>query len=112
MATANWLGIHNRPLAEALGPGNVPFIKDTVEFCASDCHTPADISFLPTRLLDVGADSSSHPRLIKTAESITAPIQYATLIYCWGDKVDAAAQTKTELSNPPGRLRAIPTSSM
>ncbi|KAK3899435.1 heterokaryon incompatibility protein-domain-containing protein, partial [Staphylotrichum tortipilum] len=87
--------------------------------CAMSCHPPIQTSFLPTRLIDLGTDAASIPRLIETADEIklgalnpSEPIQYAALSYCWGNPTDASAQTKTEPSNLHERRRAIPTDSM
>ncbi len=69
-------------------------------------------SFFPTRLLDIGIDATTDPRLIISADllSITSgtSIQYAAVSYCWGNTADALAQTKTTPANLHERLRAIP----
>jgi hypothetical protein len=118
-ATADWLGLHPGPRTETLCPENIEFLKGALEDCTADCHPPATAVFFPTRLLDLGTDATSHPRLIITADSIrlgelspVEPIRYAAVSYCWGDEADAATQTKTEPSNLQERLRGIPTRDM
>lgn len=118
-ATRDWLKLYSPPRRESLCPENVSFLKKVLETCTSDCHPPANTPYLPTRLLDLGTDPASHPRLIITADSLGSeaqnpaePIRYAALSYCWGSRADATAQTKTEPSNLHERLRAIPTHDM
>jgi len=118
-ATANWLGVFDPPHTETLCPENVSSIKHAIATCATNCHLLPETSFLPTRLVDLGKDPASHPRLIDTADAIAVgtldpsePIRYAALSYCWGDETDASAQTKTEPSNLQERLRAIPVCDM
>ncbi|KAK3311648.1 uncharacterized protein B0T15DRAFT_508190 [Chaetomium strumarium] len=113
-AVADWLGLHKSPRREALGASNISFLRKALDFYASSCHPQAfsDITSLPTRLLDLGTDAASQPRLIITGESIAGLIRYAALSYCWGDQGEASAQTKTEPSNLHERLHAIPTGDM
>jgi hypothetical protein len=116
-AARDWLRLESPPQRESLCPDNIKFLRKALEMCTSGCHPPAKTSFLPTRLLDLGADPASHtPRLIITADSLgpgtqipAESVQYAALSYGWGSRADAAAQTKTEPSNLHQRLRAIPT---
>jgi hypothetical protein len=107
------------PRTEALCAENISFLERALESCTIDCHPPTKTSFLPTRLLDLGTDPASQPRLIITADSIdiaalnpTEPLRYAALSYCWGNREDAFTQTKTEPWNLHERLRAIPTRDM
>ncbi|KAK3902499.1 heterokaryon incompatibility protein-domain-containing protein, partial [Staphylotrichum tortipilum] len=78
--------------------------------CTTDCHPPAQSSFLPTRLLDLGADGTASPRLIIAADLLShAEVpRYAALSYSWGNEAAAATQTKTEKSNFHERLQGIP----
>lgn len=118
-AVAEWLGLSRPPQPETLCPDNISFLESTIDMCASKCHPPTKTSFLPTRLIDVGTSPAIDPHLVITADAVALGtlnpselVQYAALSYCWGDKADASTQTKTDPSNLPERLHAIPTIGM
>jgi hypothetical protein len=93
-------------------------MKTVLEHCSSTCHPRESATYIPTRLLDLGRDLGEEPRLIITADlavspqGVVEPLDYATLSYCWGDKDDGAAQTKTDPSSLQQRLRGIQPSEM
>lgn len=68
-----------------------------LEACESDhvdCRPKT--TCLPTRLIDVGFESGSSPRLVYSNELKTKPVRYAALSYCWGDKVPIRTMRATE----------------
>jgi hypothetical protein len=115
-ATASWLNLYNPPHKDPLCPENIDFLNGALKSCTESCHpvTTGETPFLPTRLVDLGTDAAVHPRLIITADSLSPaePVRYAAVSYCWGDKADGSAQTKTEPSNLYERLCSIPVCDM
>ncbi|KAK6076710.1 hypothetical protein SCUP234_07105 [Seiridium cupressi] len=90
-----------------LTPANILQMCQLLEECTATCH-PWKTSFLPTRLIDVGADSSDIPHLVLSSNiSITEETKYAALSYCWGSEEDAKAQLKTEIASLALRCREM-----
>jgi hypothetical protein len=80
-----------------------------LEDCTKRCHPWEKSDFLPTRLIDVGVDSSTIPRLVSSSD-IRNPeeIKYAALSYCWGTEEDAKAQFKTDKASLEWRCKSLP----
>jgi len=78
----------------------------------SGCPKRPRSNFIPTRLIDQGSRPCDTPRLIITAASLTSPVKYAALSYCWGNRAEAATQLKTEHKSLADRHRGIPVSLM
>jgi hypothetical protein len=80
-----------------------------LEDCTQRCHPWEKSGFLPTRLVDVGVDSSTVPRLISSSDIRNpAEMKYAALSYCWGTEEDAKAQFKTDKSSLEWRCKSLP----
>lgn len=113
VALANWLRADDLIVDEPLDPQNILWIKDQLLDCEKNCdHTPLP-EYLPTRLLDVGVEGISEPRLVPTTllrdtTPSSTPIKYATLSYCWGSKEEASQQLITTQSNFDSYCTRIP----
>lgn len=76
--------------------------------CTAGCH-PWEAKFLPTRLIDVGTSLSDIPRLVSSSDiPLSAETKYAALSYCWGARVHAEKQLKTETATLEKRREGIP----
>lgn len=77
--------------------------------CAGTCHPWQPSSFLPTRLIDVGEDSTAVPRLIVSSDIVQPQeAKYAALSYCWGTAEDAKTQFKTVHETLDERCQSLP----
>jgi hypothetical protein len=106
-------------LIDVLSTNNVSMLKTEISRCVEACnHNVLWPGFVPSRLLDIGADRAENDslRLITRGDIISktswiAPaeqVKYAALSYCWGRPYDAQKQCKTERKSLKERLRAIP----
>ena len=113
VALANCLRADDLIVDEPLDPQNILWIKDQLLDCEENCdHTPLP-QYLPTRLLDVGVEGISEPRLVpatllRDTTPSSTPIKYATLSYCWGSKEEAAQQLITTQSKFDSYCTRIP----
>ncbi|KAK0651027.1 heterokaryon incompatibility protein-domain-containing protein [Cercophora newfieldiana] len=109
------MGLWKTPSQETLSPGNTEFIRDAIRICETTCprpetHTPTPF-FLPTRLLDLGANATAEARLVSTSD-FGRPAKYAALSYSWGTKEEAASQLKTTTANLRQHQKRILSASM
>jgi hypothetical protein len=106
-------------LIDVLSTNNVSMLKTEISRCVGACnHNVLWPGFVPSRLLDIGADGAENDslRLITRGDIISktswiAPsehVKYAALSYCWGRPCDAQKQCKTERKSLKERLHAIP----
>ncbi|RDL41417.1 uncharacterized protein BP5553_01396 [Venustampulla echinocandica] len=116
---AKGLNIHRRPLdSSPLSERNTRNIQSWINECDKNhtkCCLDADqLSFLPTRLLDVGnATSGAQPRLILSLETFghlspesNSPT-YIALSYCWPSSGHAPWLLKTTRATIAERLQGI-----
>jgi hypothetical protein len=102
-----------------LDPRNVKWMTDQIRQCEEECDHITSEQFLPTRLVNVGAQDGDDARLVITAELIKTQgsggnhgIKYATLSYCWGPEEDAKQQVKTTKDNIFLHLKVMPLTEM
>jgi hypothetical protein len=101
------LGGSREVYANPLAPEGLVRLKSWIDRCVSDhadCalgknHGQPLQSFVPTRLIKLGNNSSSHVQLV----SIAHPVQYVALSYCWG----TTKQPGTNQSNISSRQHRI-----
>ncbi|KAI4636808.1 hypothetical protein J4E93_010933 [Alternaria ventricosa] len=68
---------------------------------------------MPTRLIDVGHDTSDVSRLVLSSNiGNSEQIKYAALSYCWGGEKDAESQFKTEKVSLEHRFVGLPSELM
>ncbi|CAO2651453.1 Nn.00g040230.m01.CDS01 [Neocucurbitaria sp. VM-36] len=93
----SWLQTVPAPREQPLCDSNIAWIKDKLDWCSHNCCPTQTSTFLPTRLLDIGAnDTEATIRLVVTSDTeLQVPARYAALSYCWGTKHDATHQLKT-----------------
>ncbi|KAJ4317806.1 hypothetical protein N0V84_007168 [Fusarium piperis] len=85
-------------------------MKSKMDSCVSHDHINPQNTFIPDRLIEVGADRL---RLVLTKEMVNPPSQiphYIALTYCWGPEPHAGKQLKTTSLNLSQHLQAIPES--
>ncbi|KAM0264112.1 hypothetical protein ACHAQJ_000857 [Trichoderma viride] len=118
-SVANWLQIAAGPKADALCDENVQMLRSEIERCSRTCHPLGAAIFFPTRVVDVGQDGVSCPRLIVAADdlgsvpsSARSELRYATLSYCWGTNLDASTQFKTTTETLDEHRKSMPLTSM
>ncbi|KZL66243.1 TOL-like protein [Colletotrichum tofieldiae] len=116
---SKWLRIDDKRSPRLLSPENVEWIKSELRRCQTECgHAKEDVSFLPTRLIDIGQADQDDARLVntETLPDRTAAnfqeIDYAVLSYCWGPKEDADQQLKTTRATLSTHLDKISLESM
>ncbi|KAH8768118.1 heterokaryon incompatibility protein-domain-containing protein, partial [Diaporthe sp. PMI_573] len=103
-----WLGAEPLRHDSYLAPESLGEISRVLAECTGNCH-PWKASFLPTRLIDVGASLSDIPRLVLSSDIlVTTEAKYAALSYCWGNRFDAEEQLKTEKGTLKQRFKGIP----
>jgi hypothetical protein len=84
-------------------------MRRVLEDCTKRCHPWEKSDFLPTRLIDVGVDSSTVPRLVLSSNIRNLEeTKYAALSYCWGTEEDAKAQFKTDKASLEWRCNGLP----
>jgi len=84
-------------------------MRQLLEHCTSTCHPDTPFSFIPTRLIDIGADASAVSRLVPSSGiEHTQQKKYAALSYCWGNAKDAELQFKTEKASLEDRYVGLP----
>lgn len=94
---ASWLGIPRLRKEDPLCRENVQFMRNELANCVLNCDHYKANDFLPSRLLDLGPQTSFDSiRLIDSSQSAldgdSETPQYAALSYCWG----SAQQLRTE----------------
>lgn len=88
---------------------NLAFASTWIDECAQthkDC-APLERKALPTRVIEVGIEGVSEPRLLETGNLLGV---YTALSHCWGDHVRRDQLTTTH--NKGRRLRALPFQAM
>lgn len=86
---ASWLRMPRLRKEHTLCQENIDFMKDALEDCVRNCSHYKATNFLPSRLLDLGSDSSLdticliQSNEVAPTDDIHAP-RYAALSYCWG----------------------------
>ncbi|KAF2448951.1 HET-domain-containing protein [Karstenula rhodostoma CBS 690.94] len=104
-----WIGAEPARETSYLGPKNISEMRRLLESCTKSCHPWEPSSFLPTRLIDIGIDSSAVPRLIFSSDIRQCEqAKYAALSYCWGTAEDAKTQFKTERGSLERRYENLP----
>jgi len=115
---ASWLGIDESTRGEPLSGQNVALVEKHLQYCLANHAVYRAGSFLPKRLIDLGRDGATHPRLVLTHQEIenqafpAETVLYAALSYCWGPPADAVTQLKTEVHTLDSRLQEIPEAEM
>ena len=109
---ASWLGIPPAPEKTTLCRKNVNMMLDKLAKSLHDCCPLDSVApHVPARLVDLGEDIDSVPRLVlrhTLQETKPSPyIKYAALSYCWGPESEIQAKAKTTRSVVPDRLDAI-----
>jgi hypothetical protein len=105
----SWFRTEESPSEEALSKENIAWMKQELERCKTHVCAPPSSHFLPTRLLDLGVDSTeSDVRLRSAAELPQDSVQYAALSYCWGTQHEARHQLITTVANLNQRHGLIP----
>jgi hypothetical protein len=105
----NWLGAEPARESHYLTPVNIREMHRLLESCTKSCHPWELSSFIPTRLIDVGKDLSTVPRLVLSSDIPRCEdAKYAALSYCWGTAEDAKAQFKTERESLGQRCKGLP----
>ncbi|KAL8362833.1 hypothetical protein RB601_008870 [Gaeumannomyces tritici] len=113
---ASWLSVE--PLQPFLSANDISLVQSAIADCERNherCRTRTSETFLPTRLIDLGArGSGSNPTLVVTAQSprTRSKRKYATLSYCWGSSSEAASQLTTTRETFTQRSNGIPLSTM
>ncbi|CAG9950168.1 unnamed protein product [Clonostachys rosea f. rosea IK726] len=69
---------------------------------------PCESNFLPTRLIDIGHDSSDTWKLVITRGTSMAPVEYIALSYCWG----ASTQLRLTASTQDSFIKGMPISAL
>lgn len=112
----SWLRVPRLRNEEVLCQENIDFLNFKLDYCLNNCHPLASTGFLPTRLLDIGDDTSRKPvRLVETnslKNSDRARVVYVALSYCWGPPEIASTQLRTTLDNYDLMREEIPKTSM
>lgn len=84
---------------ETLSHSNIAFIQKQLNDPQKAVHHRSTVdAFIPMRLLDLGIDCVSSPRLVESSES-DQDREYATLSYCWGSATEAKQQLKLTREN-------------
>lgn len=68
--------------------------------------------YLPKRLIDLGLDPATVPRLVEPEHGTDDTLKYATLSYCWGPLAEAEKQLKLTRANRDEFRKAIPLDEM
>ncbi|CAI6342027.1 unnamed protein product [Periconia digitata] len=104
-----WFGAEPAREVPYLSPGNVQEMRRILSECTKSCHPWTSSPTLPTRLIDVGRDSCTVPRLILSSDLFDPKdTKYAALSYCWGSAEDAETQLTTMKATLQDRCRSIP----
>lgn len=79
------------------------------QLASTENNVPTNI-YLPKRLLDVGLDTHSEPKLIDTEQSGVdlERLKYGTLSYCWGPIEDSKRQLKLTSETKSAFCSSIP----
>ncbi|KAH8892517.1 HET-domain-containing protein [Thozetella sp. PMI_491] len=105
-----WLNISGSFRTHLLHRKNVQWMQRLIDHCNDRDERPLG-SFIPTRLLHVGANDGAEARLVITADALaedaTVNLDYACLSYCWGPKEDADRQLKTTRSTLESHCKHI-----
>ncbi|KAK1241336.1 hypothetical protein MKX08_001310 [Trichoderma sp. CBMAI-0020] len=110
-----WLKIRRKPISnDFLSARSLRRLHELIGKSLSDASDSAQSTYLPTRLIDVGAKNSTKLRLIisKDDEDVgqeTDPVKkrYLALSYCWGSKRESEKQLKTTADSLKQRLSQI-----
>ncbi|KAI6765793.1 hypothetical protein HG530_006863 [Fusarium avenaceum] len=111
---STWLRMDKKRRPKPLDPINVKWMTHQIRQCDEGCDHIKSDQFLPTRLVNVGAQDEDSARLVITADLIKTKgsgenhgIKYAALSYCWGPEEDAKQQVKTTKDNISSHLEAM-----
>lgn len=111
----SWLRIRRKPISnDFISTRSLSRLHELIDKSLCDASDPAQGTFLPTRLIDVGANNSTKLRLIisKDDEDVREeadPVKqrYLALSYCWGSKEKSEKQLKTTADSLSKHLSQI-----
>ncbi|KAL2691277.1 hypothetical protein Neosp_001658 [[Neocosmospora] mangrovei] len=106
--TVTLLGL--RPPLSHISEETVRWMKSKMDSCVSHDHINPQKTFIPDRLIEVGADRL---RLVLTEDMVNLNSdipRYIALTYCWGPEPHASKQLKTTSLNLSQHLQEIPES--
>ncbi|UKZ66486.1 uncharacterized protein TrAtP1_007659 [Trichoderma atroviride] len=109
-----WLRIHRKPISNDFPSAqSLTRLHKLIGKSLCDASDSAQSTYLPTRLIDVGANNATKLRLIISKDEEvgqeTDPVKkrYLTLSYCWGSKAESEKQLKTTANSLNKRLSQI-----
>ncbi|KAK6851874.1 hypothetical protein PG995_011999 [Apiospora arundinis] len=110
-----WLRTNGHYRTHPLHKENVKGVKRVLKSCARK-YKQFPTEFNPTRLVHVGSNDGTMPRLVATvgarAQDPGIHLEYACLSYCWGQEDAAERQLTTTRSNLDSHCQCIDTDQM
>lgn len=112
---ASWLKIPRLRKEDPLCEENIQFMADALVDCVQNCDHYMATDFLPSRLLDLGPQTSlDFIRLIDSSQIVrigeSDSPRYAALSYCWGPSLATAGveHVRAELGSMESMRRNVP----
>lgn len=111
---ADWLQLPKAPWPNSLCRENISMIQKEIDTCVKSCScetTEDEVSFLPTRLINLKDPENPHLVIFKGHSPRNnfnyKKVKYAALSYCWGPPEDAELMLKTTKESLQSRLSGI-----
>ncbi|KAF7502131.1 hypothetical protein GJ744_006994 [Endocarpon pusillum] len=111
---ADWLQLLKAPSSNSLCQENISMLQKEIDTCVKFCScetTEDEVSFLPTRLINLKGPENPHLVILKDHSPRNdfdcGKFKYAALSYCWGPPKDTESMLKTTKESLQSRLSGI-----